>query len=115
VFFIINLMSWTLLASDAIIDFTWDFCYVIWIVFALYLGSLAVMAKELQGGTVVRRYGPSTAPLPGQGRPEGASDYPVTMGSSSHDEKVTGIVVEALVVAGCCLTLLVFAYSAWMF
>jgi hypothetical protein len=47
--------------------------------------------------------------------PEAVSAYPVKVGHPDGTEEATGIVAESIVAAGCCLSLLVFAYSIWMF
>jgi hypothetical protein len=115
VFFVVNLMSWTLLASDAIIIITYEYCYALWIVLILYLFILAVLAKEHQGGVRAVRFGtptdPRQRPIPGYQ----AETYPVMDQWPSIADSTKTIVVEAVVLAGCSLLMLIFLYSVWFY
>lgn len=115
VFFTVNLISWSLLASDAIIDIAYDYCAAIGMLFLAFLATLILLAMEHQGGTRARRYGAKPAPSHRPYLPEAASSYPVKVRHPDGTEETTGIVVESIVAAGCCLSLLVFAYSIWLF
>lgn len=115
VFFVVNIMIWTLLASDAVIIIAWDYCYAIWFLFCIYLFILAVLSKEHQGGIQARRFGALSDPSPKPRQPDEVSAYPVKEQWSNGVGSSKAIVAEAVMVAGCCLFLLVFAYSVWMF
>ncbi len=115
VFFTVNLASWSILANDTVIIIAWDFCIAIWIVSFLFFVTLLIVAKGHQGGIKARRYSAMSAPQPRPTFPSEPSAYPVKVRSPDVTETSKGIVMESVVVAGCCLFMLMYAYTVWMF
>jgi hypothetical protein len=103
-FLIVNLISWTLLASDIMIDVAWDHCYVIWVFTFVFVFVLLVFSMKHQGGSFAEPYGFEVEPWPPI-IPETPSEYPVKVPSRIPPIASDGLLVESLVVAGGCLCL----------
>lgn len=99
VFFVVNLMSWTVLMSDVYFDIAIDFCAAIWVIYALFLVTLVIVALKHYGGSVIMSYEipkgmRDKMPTPGE-----IAAYQLSVPSTRPQGRVDALVFEAWLVA----------------
>ncbi len=114
VFFFVNLISWTLLASDAIVMIAWEYCAALWILSLAFMATLLIVAKEHQGGIAAKRYSALSDPPPTSRLPGTASSYPVKVTPWTPTSAVaSNIVREIVLVSVFCFVMFYLAYFLW--
>ena len=114
VFFIVNMISWTLLISEAYFLITYDFCAILWILHILFIVTLVIVAFNHQGEATFKRFGAprekrETMPTPGE-----IAAYQIRAPPTEHRDRMKSLVVEAWIVAIGCFLIMFFSFFIYV-
>lgn len=109
VFFVVNMMSWTVLMSDVYFDIAFDFCSIIMLLHVLFLITLMIVSLKHYGGSVFMKYEipremRESMPTPGE-----IAAYQLSVPSTKPQKEVDAIVFESWIVAIACAFIMFFS------